>query len=46
MIKIVSARRTWETCINWAKCPGRQEDLTALDERRSKQSKKNEEDKE
>lgn len=40
MIKVLSGRRTWETCINWTECPGRQEDLKALDERRSKQSKK------
>lgn len=37
MIKIVS-RRTWETCINWAKCPGRTEDLKALEEKRRKRS--------
>lgn len=36
MIRVVSKRRTWETCINWAECPGRQEDLTALKEQRSK----------
>jgi DNA topoisomerase-1 len=42
MIKVVSGRRAWETCINWTECPGRQDDLKALDERRSKQSKKNE----
>ena len=40
MIKVFSGRRSWETCINWTKCPGRQEDLKILDERRSKQSKK------
>ena len=42
MIKVVSGRRTWETCINWTQCPGRQEDLKALDERRSIQSMKDE----
>jgi DNA topoisomerase I len=42
MIKVVSGRRTWETCINWAECTGRQEDLKALDERRSKRSKNDE----
>jgi len=40
MIKVISGRRAWETCINWTQCPGRQEDLKALDERRAKQSKK------
>jgi len=40
MIKVISGRRAWETCINWAVCPGRQDELKALDERRSKQSKK------
>ena len=46
MIKVVSGRRTWETCINWALCPGRQEDLQALEKRREKQSLDNEGDKE
>jgi hypothetical protein len=46
MIKVISGRRAWETCINWTECPGRQEDLKALDKRRAKQSKKNEEVKE
>ncbi|MHA1654623.1 MAG: DNA topoisomerase I [Candidatus Thorarchaeota archaeon] len=36
MIRVVSGRRTWETCINWANCPGRQEDLKALQKRREK----------
>jgi DNA topoisomerase-1 len=36
MIKIVSGKRAWTTCINWAKCPGRQDDLKALDNRRNK----------
>jgi len=36
MIKIFSGRRTWETCINWTECPGRQEDLKALDKRRAR----------
>ncbi|MHA1136933.1 MAG: DNA topoisomerase I [Candidatus Thorarchaeota archaeon] len=40
MIKVISGRRAWETCINWTQCPGRQEDLKALDERREKQSQK------
>lgn len=38
MIKVVSGRRAWTTCINWSKCPGRQEDLRALDERRTKKN--------
>lgn len=46
MIKIVSGRRAWETCINWTKCPGRQEDLLALEKRREKKSLDNEGDKE
>jgi DNA topoisomerase-1 len=46
MIKIISGRRTWETCINWTECAGRQDDLKALDERRAKLSKKKEETKE
>ncbi|MGY5871727.1 MAG: DNA topoisomerase I [Candidatus Thorarchaeota archaeon] len=43
MIKVVSGRRAWETCINWTECPGRQEDLKALDERRAQQAKKKDE---
>jgi DNA topoisomerase-1 len=35
MIKVISGRRIWTTCINWSKCPGRQEELKALDERRN-----------
>jgi DNA topoisomerase-1 len=35
MIKVSSGRRTWETCVNWAECPGRKEDLKALEKRRS-----------
>ena len=34
MIKIVSRRRAWETCINWAECPGRRDDLEELEKRR------------
>jgi hypothetical protein len=45
MMKIVTGRRTWETCINWAECPERQDDIKALDERRTKKSKKMENDK-
>ncbi len=43
MFKVVSRRRGWETCVNWTECPGRTEDLQALEERRMK-SKENEED--
>jgi DNA topoisomerase-1 len=35
MIKVISGRRIWTTCINWSKCPGREEELKALDERRN-----------
>lgn len=42
MIKVVSGRRTWETCINWTECSGRQEDLKALEERRKKATSKEE----
>ncbi len=45
MIKVVSGRRAWETCLNWTQCPGRQEDLKSLEERRlkRKQEKKRDE---
>ncbi|MFW9797550.1 MAG: DNA topoisomerase I [Candidatus Thorarchaeota archaeon] len=36
MIQITSGRRKWETCINWTNCPGRQDDIKALEERRTK----------
>ncbi|MDF1537821.1 MAG: DNA topoisomerase I [Candidatus Thorarchaeota archaeon] len=42
LMKIVSGRRTWETCVNWTKCPGRQDDIKALEERRTKGGKKSE----
>jgi DNA topoisomerase-1 len=38
MVQVTSGRRKWETCINWTECPGRKEDLKALDERRAKHS--------
>jgi DNA topoisomerase-1 len=41
MIKVVSGKRVWTTCINWAECPGRQEDIKALGERRSKKERDN-----
>ncbi len=34
MIRVSSRRRPWETCINWAECPGRQEDLKAFQNKR------------
>lgn len=38
MIKVVSGRRAWETCINWTQCPGRQEELKSLEERRERKA--------
>lgn len=35
MIKIQSGKRAWETCLNWTKCPGRQQDLELLEKRRT-----------
>lgn len=35
MIKVHSGRHPWKTCVNWADCPGRQEDLRNLKEKRS-----------
>ncbi len=40
MFEVISGRKKWETCINWTKCPGRQEELKALEERRTKQEQK------
>jgi DNA topoisomerase-1 len=40
MYKVVSGRRAWETCINWTECPGRAEDLKALEEKKKKRSEK------
>ena len=40
MLKIISGRRAWETCINWADCPGRQEDLKNLEKQRAEKEKK------
>ncbi len=42
MMKVISGRRGWETCVNWTLCPGRQDDIKALEERRAKGKKKNE----
>ena len=36
MFQVASGRRKWETCINWTECPGRKDDLKALEERRTK----------
>jgi len=38
MFQVISGRRKWETCINWTECPGRKDELKALDERRTKQT--------
>ena len=44
MFQVTSGRRKWETCINWTECPGRKDELKALEERRNKQNKKTEGD--
>ncbi|MHA2071792.1 MAG: DNA topoisomerase I [Candidatus Thorarchaeota archaeon] len=44
MIKVISGRRAWETCVNWTKCPGRQDDLKALEKKREKASQTKQED--
>jgi len=36
MIRVGTGRTGFETCINWTKCPGRQEALKTLEERRFK----------
>jgi DNA topoisomerase-1 len=41
MIKI-TGRRSWETCVNWTECPGRQDDLKELEKRRGRAAKKRE----
>ncbi len=43
MFQVVSARRKWETCINWADCPGRKDELKALEEQRTKINEKRQE---
>ncbi len=40
MIKITARRRVWETCINWAECPGRRDDLEELEKRRKSYAKR------
>jgi DNA topoisomerase-1 len=44
MFQVTSGRRKWETCINWTECPGRKDELKALEERRTKQTEKTQED--
>lgn len=44
MFQVKSGRRKWETCINWTECPGRKDELKALEERRTKQTEKTQED--
>ncbi|MHA2395755.1 MAG: DNA topoisomerase I [Candidatus Thorarchaeota archaeon] len=44
MFQVTSGRRKWETCINWTECPGRKDELKALEERRTKQTEKPQED--
>lgn len=40
MFQVVSGRRKWETCINWTECPGRKDELKALEEQRKKKTEK------
>ncbi|MFW9920514.1 MAG: DNA topoisomerase I [Candidatus Thorarchaeota archaeon] len=40
MIRVGAGRTGFETCINWTKCPGRQDALKTLEERRAKGGKK------
>jgi DNA topoisomerase-1 len=40
MFQVSSGRRKWETCINWTECPGRKEELKALEESRTKRADK------
>jgi DNA topoisomerase-1 len=39
MIRVHSGRRPWKTCVNWADCPGRQEELENLKNRREEGEK-------
>ncbi|MGV9102792.1 MAG: DNA topoisomerase, partial [Candidatus Thorarchaeota archaeon] len=39
MIRVHSGRHPWKTCVNWADCPGRQEDLKELKDRKSEKEK-------
>ena len=40
MIRISRGKRGWETCINWAQCPGRQDQLKRLRERQRQEETK------
>jgi DNA topoisomerase-1 len=42
MMRIVTGRRGWETCVNWTRCPGRQDALKALEEKRGQGGKTSE----
>jgi DNA topoisomerase-1 len=44
MFQVTSGRRKWETCVNWTECPGRKDELKALENRRIKQTEKQQED--
>jgi DNA topoisomerase-1 len=37
MIQVSSGRRPWKTCINWAECPGRKEELERRQKGKSKE---------
>jgi len=43
MFQVISGRRKWETCVNWANCSGRKNELKALEERRIKINEKRQE---
>lgn len=40
VIKILSGKRGWETCLNWTECPGRQQDIELLEKRRTRRRTK------
>jgi DNA topoisomerase-1 len=40
MFGVKSRRRKWETCVNWTECPGRSEEIQALEEQRKKRAEK------
>ncbi len=42
MMRVTSGKRGWDTCVNWAKCPGRQDALKALEEKRTERRKSDE----
>jgi hypothetical protein len=37
MIQVSSGRRPWKTCINWAECSGRKEELERRQKGKSKE---------